>query len=325
VICLTVDTAMSDPLPRWIDSRYTDRPHILFAGAAEHSAIALLAKVLEADFALTSVTTGNRALEQSINLQPDLVLLDTALEDITAATVCQGLLGEHRVAPTTPVLFVAAAPPTFEQRLEQVRAGGRDTIGLWIAPQDVGRLCHAYVDAKRDADRGTTESLFDAASGLYSWQGLVRRARELGALALRQRQGLACLVFAIELPPGAASHLVAAAAQSARGVQRAVRLSDVVGRPGNAEFAVLAPATDAGGAVELAVRLARPVRAAAALEIGLDPDSVTVRAGYAAVANLAYKPIDPATLLLRAGSALFSGAPDARHRWLRAFVEPRVP
>jgi len=316
---------MNDTFPHWIGSRPTDRPLILFAGAAEHSAVALLTKVLEADFTLMPVTTGAGTLEQSANLQPDLVLLDTALADMTAASVCQALLADHRVSSTTPVLFVGPAPPTFEQRLVLVRAGARDTVGLWIAPADVGRLCRAYVDAKRDADQGTAESLFDAATGLYSWQGLVRRARELGALASRQRQGLACLVFAIDLPPDAAPRSAAAAAQSARGVQRTVRLSDAVGRPGNGEFAVLAPATDAGGAVQLAIRLARPARAAAAREVGLDPDTVTVRAGYAAVANLAYKPIDPATLLLRAGSALYTGEPVPQQKWLRAFMEPIQP
>jgi PleD family two-component response regulator len=316
---------MSDTFPRWIGSKPTDRPQILFAGTAEHSAVALLLKVLETDFTLIHVTTGSHILDQSASLQPDLVLLDTALEDMTAANVCEALLAEHRVNSTTPVLFVAPAPPTFEQRLALVRAGARDTIGLWIAPEDVGRLCHAYVDAKRDVDRGTAESLFDPATGLYSWQGLVRRARELGALALRQRQGLACVVFAIDLPPNAATQLAAAAARSARGIQETVRLSDAVGRPGDAQFAVLAPATDASGAVGLATRLVRPTRAAAARGVGLDPDTVTVRAGYAAVANLAYKPIDPATLLLRAGMALFTGAPVPQHQWLRAFVEPPQP
>jgi PleD family two-component response regulator len=277
--------------------------------------------VLEADFTLTHVTTGRSALEQAPNLQLDLILLAVELADMPAASVCRALLAEHRVSTTTPVLFVMPAAPTFEQRLVLVRAGARDCIGMWIAPEDTGRLCRAFVEAKHDADQGTAESLYDPATGLYSWQGLVRRARELGALAVRQHQGLACLVFAVDVPQDAEARHTAAAVQSARGVQQAVRLSDAVGRPGNAEFAVLAPATDSGGAVGMATRLAVPARAAAAREIGLDPNAVTVRAGYAAVANLAYRPIDPATLLLRAGAALHAGEPDARHQWLRRFIE----
>jgi PleD family two-component response regulator len=298
---------------------------VLFAGPEEHAGVALLSKVLETEFTLTRVTTGASALEAASNLRPDLVLLDTGLADLAAPLVSQSLLAEHRVATTTPVLFLAPAPPTFEQRLALVRAGARDSIGLWLSPGDVGRLCRAYVEAKHEIDQGGTEQLFDAVTGLYSWQGLVRRARELGALAARQRQGLACVIFAIDLPPAAQSHYATAASRSAQGVRQTVRLSDTVGSPGNAEFAVLAPATDAAGAVGLAVRLARPARAAAAREIGLEPDDVMVRAGFAAVTNLAYKPEDPATLLLRAGAALYTGQPTPQHTWLRAFVEQPRP
>ena len=295
---------MTSPTPRRIDPPFTGRPHVLFAGPEEHAAVDLLAKVLETEFMLTRVATGADALEEASNLQPDLVVLDMTLADPPAAAICQSLLTEHRVNTTTPVLFFAPAPPTFEQRLALVRAGARDSIGLWLSPGDVGRVCRAYVEAKHEIDQGATENLFDPATGLYSWQGLVRRARELGALAARQRQGLACVIFGIDLPPAAAAQHATVATRSAQGVRQTVRLSDTVGRPGNAEFAVLAPATDAAGAVGLAVRLARPARAAAARQMGVDPDDVVIRAGYAAVTNLAYKPEDPATLLLRAGAAL---------------------
>ena len=62
-------------------------------------------------------------------------------------------------------------------------------------------------------------------------------------------------------------------------------------------------------------------RTAAAQEIGFDPSAVSLRAGYAAVANLGYRPIDPATLLLRAGAALHAGEPEVHVQWLRRFVE----
>jgi len=315
---------MDDTVPRWIGSPPAERPQVLFAGLAEPLR-GLFSKVLEAEFTLTHVTTGRSVLEQATDLRPDLILLDAALADMPAASVCHALLTEHRISTTTPVLFVTPAAPTLEQRLVLVRAGARDCIGMWIAPEDAGRLCRAFVQAKQDADQGTAESLYDPATGLYSWQGLVRRARELGALAVRQRQGLACLVFAVDVPQDAEARHTAAAVRSARDVQKTVRLSDAVGRPGNAEFAVLAPATDSGGAVGLAIRLAVPARAAAAREIGLDPDAIAVRAGYSAVANLAYRPMDPATLLLRAGTALHAGEPDPSHQWLRRFIEqPRV-
>ena len=316
---------MTQPAQKRIDSPFTGRPQVLFAGAEEHAEAGMLAKVLEVDFALTRVTTGALALEEAPHVHPELVVLDFALADPPAPMVCQSLLTEHRISTTTPVLFFVPAPPTFEQRLAQVRVGARDSVGLWLAPGDVVRLCRTYVEAKRELDLSVTENLYDPATGLYSWQGMVRRARELGALAQRQRQGLACLVFAIDLPPSAESHHAAVATRSAHGVRQTVRVSDMVGRPGNAEFAVLAPATDAAGAIGLAGRLVGPARTAAARETGLDPDAIVVRAGYAAVTNLAYKPEDPATLLLHAGAALYTGQPTRQHTWLRAYLEQSPP
>ena len=312
---------MTTAAPKRIDPPFAGRPHVLFAGAEEHAGVGPLSKVLETEFTVTRVTTGESALEQASTLPPDLVLVDTALPDLTAPMVCQALLAEHRVSPTTPVLFFAPAPPTFEQRLALLRVGARDSIGLWLSPGDVARECRAYVEAKHEIDQGATENLFDPLTGLYSWQGLVRRAREVGALAARQRHGLSCVIFAIDLPPAAESRHTLVATRSAQEVRQTLRVSDTVGRPGNAEFAVLAPATDAGGAVGLAVRLARPARVAVAREIGVDPEAVILRAGYATAANLAYKPEDSASLLLRAGSALYTGSPTPQHSWLRAFVE----
>jgi PleD family two-component response regulator len=280
----------------------------------------MLTSVLEADFALTRVTSGRGALDDASDLRPDLVLLDMDLVDMRAADVCRALFTDRRVSTTTPVLLIMPHPPTFKQRLDLVRAGARDGIGLWMEPDAVSGLCRAFVDAKRAMDLGMFESLIDTATGLYTWQGLVRRARELGALVSRHHQGLACLVFALELPRHAHARRMAAVVQAARGVQQTVRLCDTVGRPGNAEFAVLAPATNADGAVGLANRLSLPARAAAAGELGLDADAITVRAGYDAVDNLAYKPLDPATLLLQAGMALHSGEPQPRQPWLRRYA-----
>lgn len=298
-----------------------EHPRVLVALATEKSANELLPALLEGGFRLHRVTSGRSALEQAANLQPDLILLDTTLPDLPVVEIARTLLAGHRVSTTTPVLFVTAEPPTFEQRLDPVRAGARDCVGPWMEGEALRQLCRALVEAKREADRGAAESLFDPATGLYSWQGLVRRARELGSLATRQHQGLACVVFNVAVPGDSAEVRAATAVRCARDAQEAVRLCDAVGRPGNSEFAVLAPATDAAGAVGLAARLAVPIRSAAASALALPTAEVEVRAGYEAVANLAYTPIDPATLLLRAGTALRTGEAEPRRSWLRHFVE----
>ena len=158
---------------------------------------------------------------------------------------------------------------------------------------------------------------------------MARRARKLGSHAVRQHGALACVAFALDLEPGAAGAGDAAAATILRSVQAlkaAPRLSDVVGRLGPTEFAVIAPATDAAGAMKLAERLLRAVQeivGAARPALPLQG----VRVGYEAVTNLGYTPIEPVDLLVRASAALRRGTPVGGASWIRHYDEggPRPP
>lgn len=297
-----------------------DRPRVLVANSTAQSASAPLCAVLAEMFQLHRVSSGRAALEQAPNLQPDLILLDGDLSDLPVAEVTRALLVDRRVSSSTPVLFVTPDPPTFEQRLEKVRAGARTCVGPWVEPEALRALCRAYVEAKHDADRGAADNLFDPVTDLYNWQGLIRRARELGALAMRQHQAMACLVFAVELREVSAAKRGAAVLQCALSARQSVRLSDAVGQPGDAQFAILVPLTEARGVVGLANRLIEPLRISGAKAVDFDPGDIVVLAGYDAVANLAYEPLDPVTLLLRAGMALRSGDAEPKRPWLRRFV-----
>src|SRR4029079_4438282 len=105
-----------------------------------------------------------------------------------------------------------------------------------------------------------SESLLDDLTGLYNLQGLARRAREMGAEAHRRRDSFSCVALA----PWA---ILSAGETMARPpspditeqlgdlVRRVVRTSDVVGRVGQADFAIVAPSTESVGAARLAQRL----------------------------------------------------------------------
>jgi len=80
------------------------------------------------------------------------------------------------------------------------------------------------------------------------------------------------------------------------------------------EVAVLAPGTDSAGAVKLAHRIGAAMNGGAA-----SPRAAQLRAGYAAVDNLTYTPIDPVELLTRAATAVRTGAPDPHSPWVRRF------
>ena len=94
------------------------------------------------------------------------------------------------------------------------------------------------------------------------------------------------------------------------------RRSDAIGRIGPGEFAVVAPGTDSAGAVLLAQRVARAVRDAGHTE-GAPP----LRAGYDAVGNTRYTPVEPKNLLSRATSALRIAKSEAAANWIRAYEQ----
>src|SRR6266704_3586873 len=83
------------------------------------------------------------------------------------------------------------------------------------------------------------------------------------------------------------------------------RRSDAIGRVGQGEFAVVAPGTDAVGAVKLAERFRRAM------------PTPELRAGYDAVGNVRYTPVEPKDLLARAARALQLAK--AEGKWIRAF------
>src|SRR2546425_10942158 len=177
----------------------------------------------------------------------------------------------------------------------------------------------AYVHAKLDADRARAGGLLDPVTGLYNRQGLARRARELGSQAFREHGPLACIVLALDVEPPGGVNL----GRSVQAIKAAARLSDVIGRLGATEFAVLAPGTDAEGARRLAERLARSGSAATIAPPGAPP-AVRVRCGYEAVANVGYAPIEPGGLFVRAGAAVRAGQTGSAS-WPRRFDVAGTP
>jgi DNA-binding response OmpR family regulator len=270
-----------------------------------------LATLLERErYAVVQVPTGAVALEWVRDVRPDAIVLDAELPDMSGLDACQLLHGDLRIDHFVPILILAAAQPTPEQRVAALKAGAWDFLRY---PSDIAELSlqlATYVQAKRNMDIALAEGAVDPASGLYAPPVLARRARELGALMARAHGALACVVF--ELTERPADHTAASL------VARCARVSDVVGALGPARFAVLAPATDHAGAVRLARRVGAALRGALGAQ-GTGAPGDGFRAGYHAVANFTYTPLDPVELLRRAVAAVHEGAPEPDEPWVRRY------
>jgi diguanylate cyclase (GGDEF)-like protein len=301
-------------------------PLVLLAGDGQEGTRWLKSLLEGNGYAVLQERSARNALDRARNTEPDVIVVDAELPDMTGVELCATLRGDTRVSSSTPMLLAIRDPATRPQRLAALRAGAWECI---TPPHDADEILlkiGAYVQAKRDADRARAEGLLDNITGLYNRQGLARRARELGAQAFRDHGPLACVVIALDFDPaGAGGGGTGGAGSLARYVQAmksAARLSDVIGRLGASEFAVLAPGTDGGGARRLAERLAGSV--SSAHSPGTEPEPagapVRVRCGYEAVANIGYTPIEPVDLLVRAAAAVRTGRADSGS-WLRRFDE----
>lgn len=286
-----------------------EMPLVLIGGAADPE----LAQQLQAQrCGVVQVPTGGRVIEWARDIRPDLIVVHDDLPDMTAMDACELLRRDPRIGHNVPILILVGDRPSPGQRVAAVSAGAWDFLRYPGEPKELSIKLQSYLQAKRNLDLALADGLIDPLTGLHNRVGLARRARELGALMSRRHGGLGCLVFALqtEVPDLEIGGMIA----------RSTRVSDVVGALSPRELAVLAPGTDDAGMVRLAVRVGAALSASVGGKTPFVPGS-TLRAGYDAVANFTYSPVDPVELLGRASAAVRSGKAESGSPWVRRYEE----
>jgi diguanylate cyclase (GGDEF)-like protein len=292
------------------DSGANQRPPlIIIANDQEWSTRSLESILGPNGYAVLSATTVRQTLELARSTNPDLLIIDERMPDGRGSQLCRLLREEAELGAHVPILLSTAAGLDREARLAGFAAGAWDYV---LEPVDAEALLLRvgnFVRAKRAVDRVREVSLLDPLTGLYNTRGLARRARELGAEAYRHRAPLACLALGPDAPVAEDTdgpELEAAVAHVGAVLQEASRASDIIGRVGRAEFAVLAPSTGEEGARQLARRLSAIVEATPRLDGG-DREVVRLRTGVAAVADYAEAALDAEELLVRAVASIRDG------------------
>jgi diguanylate cyclase (GGDEF)-like protein len=300
-----------DPFPR--------PPLVLVANDQEWSARSLESILSPNGFSVLRAYTGRQALDRARSARPDLIILDAQMPDLHGVEVCRQLRADPRFPATVPIIITTAGPSGRAQRLEAYQAGAWEFLGQPLDGECLLLRLHTFLMAKFEADGLLEESLLDPATGLYNMRGLSRRAREVGADLARRREPVACVVLAADPGPSADAMPQDSRTQSVGEILRQYgRASDVIGRLGEAEFAVIAPSTAAAGAVQLIGRIERLLRARESDPAVASP--IRLRAGYCALPDLSASRLDVLQVLLQATSALRSvmaetaGVPGSRVR-----------
>ncbi|HVH69035.1 MAG TPA: response regulator [Gemmatimonadales bacterium] len=311
----------------------SDPPLILVAHAQEWFARSLESILRPAGYTVHKTYTGRDALARARRVRPDAVVLDAQLPDSDALVLSRALRMDLRLAPSMPILMTTAGPALRSLTLDALRAGAN---GVWGQPLDTEEFLlrlEGHLRAKFDADRARDHGLVDEDTGLYNARGLERRLEELAAHVDRQGAPLTCVVVAPA--DDSRTSRPALAPSAARGFEHrggdgydpqveslgrmlraAGRVSDAIGWASQRAFAVLAPETDAQGAVCLGERLAAAVRRLAG---ALGDAPPTLHAGYDTASGFRDGGLEPHDLLTRAFSALRSSELSEDGPWIQPY------
>jgi PleD family two-component response regulator len=257
--------------------------------------------------------TGQQALELVTKVNPDAVIIDVHLPDIDGIDLLRQLRQSPTIQPTTPMLMITASSVGKAERLEALGAGAWDILTHPVDPNELVLRMDTFVRAKQESDRTREEGLTDPSTGFYNVRGILKRAKEIGADAVRYDRPMACIALGPhvlgaeepEQPPATQALIEEIARRVAGALRTTTRVSDTVGRLGPAEFVIVAPGTDDKGAVRLADRIMEAAEKVAQ-EQGLDAMSFEelrkLRAGFCAVRGS--DPLSAEDLLLKATMAL---------------------
>jgi PleD family two-component response regulator len=263
-------------------------PLILLASDREPAAGEVERALSSHGYTIFRAHTGRIALEAARTAQPTLVIVDVMLPEADPLGLCRALRDDPEVGARVPLLVITTSPPAPADHRVAIRAGVWEFLPDGAPAAELNGKVDAYVLATMRRERDPAAALTDE-TGLYTGEGLTHRARELALQAYHHDAGFACVVMS---PADARDAACVAARLKAAG-----RRSDAIGRVGPAEFAIVAPGTDARHAVMLAERLAREIR-------GAQPGPVKLHAGYDAVPSLRRAPLEPRSLLEHATRAL---------------------
>ncbi|MBA3317033.1 MAG: response regulator [Gemmatimonadales bacterium] len=288
--------------------RTPNAPLVLIANDQEWSARSLESILGPNGYSVVRAYTGQQALERARTSQPDLIILDAQMPDMHGFEVCRTLRNDPRFSATTPIVITTSGPSGRTQRLEAYRAGAWEFLGQPLDGEALLLKLNTYLQCKREVDGLREENLLDPGTGLYNMRGLSRRAREIGAEAFRRRDPVACVVFAPDTDEDEGETQQDDEArrmsdQVALLFRQAGRASDAIGRLGQSEYGVIAPATGPDAAVRMVRRLGGAIESSP-IPVRGGEKTLRLRAGYCAVPDFAESSVDAVELLLRATTAL---------------------
>lgn len=226
-----------------------------------------LYRALSGEHQIFVATHGEQALLLCQEKLPDMVLLDVVMPGIDGFEVCRRLKADSRTADI-PVIFVTASSDEAAET-HGLALGAVDFISKPISPAIVRARVRTHLSLKAHADLLRQMALMDGLTGVWNRRAFDGRVQSEWLRARRSAQALSLVLIDIDFFKRYNDHYGHQAGDDClRRVARVLasllnRPADMLARYGGEEFVCVLPETDATGALEVATRLERGIRAEA--------------------------------------------------------------
>ncbi|MDX2184114.1 MAG: diguanylate cyclase [Gemmatimonadaceae bacterium] len=197
-------------------------------------------------YAVTRAYTGKQGLGLLRAIRPDAILVGAHLADMTILSFLEQLRATSGVSASLPILVTTSGVDVPGHRVELLRAGAWTVITPAADPESFVAQLEVFVRSKMESDRLREAALLDEETGFYSLRGLAHRAREVAADAYRRSAAVACIVVSPAQDEGATVD-EAVIRELAEALRRISRGSDLIGRVGANQFAIVATADGVNG------------------------------------------------------------------------------
>ena len=255
------------------------------------------------------VTDPLRLVEALNDFNPELVLMDMYLPDCTGDELAQ-VIRQNASFMSLPIVFLSVEQD-FDRQLRAMFRGGDEFLTKPITPQHLALVATSRVERYREL---RVLMLHDSLTGLVNHSRLQQQLEIESARALRQHQSLSLAMIDIDHfkeVNDRHGHQTGdrVLKNLARFLRQRLRASDVIGRYGGEEFAVILADTTGEVAEEVINSLRRDF-AAIPHETGSEAMTVTFSAGIASLPDHA----SVRELILAADQALYRAKSSGRNQ-----------
>jgi diguanylate cyclase (GGDEF)-like protein len=256
-----------------------------------------------------------RGLDMAVELQPDLILLDVDMPQLSGFEVCQRLKADPSTAHI-PVVFLTGSGD-ITTKVRGFDLGAVDYVTKPFDPVELRARVRSTLRTKRYLDLLSARAQVDGLTGLKNRAYFEQRISEEVAAAMRYGREV-CLVMVdvdhFKNLNDSFGHPFGDLVLQRIGelLTGCSRVTDAACRFGGEEFALVLTETDSDGAMVLAERLRQEIKALAFTSRGQNV-SVTASFGVcSARALLEAKKLDVRTLVEAADHALYSAKRSGR-------------